>query len=185
MARTGARVLQLRVTLSDVAPPIWRRFLVHGADDLAHLHEVLQDVMGWTDSHLHMFVADGRAYGVPDPEFDDDTDSEEGVRIDALLQQKGDSIRYDYDFGDGWEHEVVLEEILDAREVKQAVPRCLAGERACPPEDVGGVPGYEDFLAAYRDEAHPEHDDLVEWIGEGFDPEGIDIEEINAFLHAR
>ena len=160
MAATGARVLQLRVTLSDVTPAIWRRFLVDGAEDLAHLHDVLQAVMGWTDSHLHMFLADAGAFGVPDPDFDDDMLPEDGVRIDSLLRREGDAVRYEYDFGDGWEHEVVLEAILDET-TDQAVPRCLAGARARPPEDVGGVPGYEDFLAASADADHPEHEDMV------------------------
>lgn len=184
MSSNSASVLQLRVTLRDVDPPIWRRFLVNGADDLAHLHKVLQDVMGWTESHLHMFMSDERVYGLADLDFDDDMVSEEGVRIVTLLQRKGDTLRYEYDFGDGWEHEVLVEDILDAKR-KQAVPRCLAGERACPPEDVGGVPGYQDFLAACSDKTHPEHEEMVEWVGGSFDPEWVDIEEINAFLKAR
>ena len=184
MASKAVTVLQLRVTLCDVEPPIWRRFLVNGADDLAHLHHVLQEVMGWTDTHLHMFVADSGVYGVPDLDFGDDTASEEGVRIDSILQSKGDTVRYEYDFGDDWEHEVTVEAVRDAR-AREALPRCLAGERACPPEDVGGGPGYEDFLATYADETDPEHEEMVEWVGDGFDPEWIDIEQINAHLKAR
>jgi len=184
MARSRGRVLQLKVTLDDVAPPIWRRFLVDGDDDLARLHEVLQVVMGWTDSHLHMFVAKGRSYGEPDPDFDDDVIPENGVRIDTLLRRKGDALRYEYDFGDGWEHEVLLEDVLDEA-ADQTAPRCLAGARACPPEDVGGVPGYEDFLAAHADADHPEHGDMVLWAGEGFDPEGFDVGEVNALLAAQ
>ena len=184
MCSKSAKVLQLRVTLCDLEPPIWRRFVVDGAADLAHLHDVLQDVMGWTDSHLHMFVTANGVYGVPDPDFGDDTASEEGVRIDSILQCEGDAVRYEYDFGDGWEHQVMVEAVRDGGG-KEAVPRCLAGERACPPEDVGGVPGYEDFLAVYRDDSHPDHREMAEWVAEGFDPEWIDIEEINAFLKAR
>lgn len=184
MPSKAATVLQLRVTLCDVEPPIWRRFVVNGAEDLAHLHKVLQDVMGWMESHLHLFVADSGVYGVPDFAFDDDMASEEGVRIDSILQGEGDTVRYEYDFGDGWEHQVIVEAVGDARG-KEAVPRCLAGERACPPEDVGGVGGYEDFLAIHADESHPDHQEMAEWVGAGFDPEWIDIEDINAFLKAR
>jgi len=184
MPSKSATVLQLRVTLCDAEPPIWRRFVVSGARDLAHLDQVLQAVMGWTDTHLHMFVADSGVYGEPDAEFDADMASEEDVRIDSILQCQGDAVRYEYDFGDGWEHEVAVETLRDSRG-QQSVPRCLAGERACPPEDVGGVPGYEDFLAAYTDETHPEHEAMAVWAGEGFDPEWIDIEGINALLKAR
>ncbi len=181
------RVYQLKVTLMWVRPAIWRRLLVPGSISLASLHDILQTAMGWGGGHMHQFVAPGGVYyGVPqrDSEFDDlDTKDEDRFRLDQVLRREKDSIVYEYDFGDGWEHKIVLEKIL-APAAGVAVPSCIGGKRACPPDDCGGVPGYANFLAAIGDATHPEHEDMVEWIGGAFDPERFDAQRINAVLAA-
>src|SRR6185436_1069548 len=149
--------------------------------DLSELHIILQTAMGWTDSHLHMFVAGSQRYGVPDPELDPFQRPEAGVRIETLLKREKDSILYEYDFGDGWEHKVTLEKILP-EEGGEMLPKCIGGRLACPPEDVGGVYGYASFLQAYRDKTHPEHEEMVEWAGEFFNPEAFDLDEVNDLL---
>jgi hypothetical protein len=181
MARKLPRIYQIKVTLNGVKPPIWRRLRVSSITELTELHDILQIAMGWTDSHLHMFVVGDRQYGIPDPDFEDETISEEGIRIDTLLKKEKDSLIYEYDFGDGWEHTVVLETIIDSTP-DETVPRCMTGRRGCPPEDVGGIWGYEEFLQAYSDESHPEHEDFVQWAGEYFDPERFDLLEVNEIL---
>lgn len=160
---------------------MWRRLLISRVTDLAELHEVLQIAMGWTNSHLHQFVAGRKTIGVPDPDFPAGTVSEDGVRIDSLLKRAKDWITYEYDFGDGWEHKITLEKILPYQSGEE-IPRCTGGRRGCPPEDVGGAWGYKEFLEAYKDKNHPEHEEMVEWAGEYFDPEHFDPAEVNEIL---
>lgn len=181
MAQNLLSVYQLKVSLNGVRPPIWRRLLISSATDLAELHDIIQIAMGWTDSHLHQFIAGGKRYGEPDPEFDDERIDEFGVPIGSLLKKEKQSIVYEYDFGDGWEHKVTLERILPSESVED-VPKFIGGRRGCPPEDVGGVYGYTSFLPVYGDEAHPEHEEMVEWAGEYFDPERFDLAEVNEVL---
>ncbi|MEX2130149.1 MAG: plasmid pRiA4b ORF-3 family protein [Pseudohongiellaceae bacterium] len=175
------RLCQIKVELNGTKPPVWRRLLVSSATDLLDLHTILQIAMGWTDSHLHQFIAGSTRYQEPDPEFDDDAKPEAGVHIDNLLQREKQWITYEYDFGDGWEHRLTLEKVLPGESGK-VVPKCLNGGRGCPPEDVGGVYGYARFLDIYKDKRHPEHDEMVEWAGEYFDPEEFDIESVNSML---
>ena len=172
---------QLRITLNGAKPPIWRSFLVPDSITLPELHDALQIVMGWTDSHLHQFVANGRCYGVPDEEFESDTLNESGITLRQLLKKKGDSFIYEYDFGDGWKHKLVLEEVL-LFDPKVQLPQCLKGKGACPPEDVGGVCGYQEFVVAIKDRNHPEHRSYSEWLGGKFDPAAYDIESVNELL---
>lgn len=166
---------QLKISLLDIQPEIWRRLLVPGGVRLSHLHEIFQVAMGWTNSHLHQFsVADIR-YGVPDPDFDQgEVRDERNVRLCEIAPRVNDSFVYDYDFGDGWEHRVVVEKILTPEDSPADLPVCLAGARACPPEDCGGVPGYESFLEALRDPTHEEHQAMLTWVGGSFDPEAFD-----------
>jgi len=174
-------VYRIKVMLNGTKPPIWRRLLVSSDTDLVGLHAIIQVAMGWTDSHLHQFIAGGERYREPDPDFDDDALPEAGVRIDSLLKREKHWITYEYDFGDGWEHKITLEKILPY-EGGEVVPKCIDGRRGRPPEDVGGVYGYARFLQIYNDKAHPEHKEMVEWAGEYFDPEGFDIVEVNGIL---
>ena len=177
------RIFQLKVALREVRPPVWRRVLVPGEMDLAELHAVLQTAMGWSNSHLHEFeVEDGDRFGVPDPDWGDGVGDESKVRLFRVAEE-GSRLRYLYDFGDGWEHDVTVEKVGDPQPGTR-YPRCVAGRRACPPEDVGGPPGYEEFLAALVDQAHPEHEQWTEWTGGGFDPAAFDLDATDEALAA-
>jgi Plasmid pRiA4b ORF-3-like protein len=177
------RIYQLKVQLREVRPPVWRRVLVPGEMDLAELHEVVQAAMGWTNSHLHEFEAEDARYGVPDPDWDlDEVANESGVRLSRIAGE-GSRLRYAYDFGDGWQHDVIVEKVLP-RQPGLRYPCCAAGRRACPPEDVGGPWGYEDFLAAVGDAGHDEHEQWVEWAGGGFDPAEFNLPAVNKALEA-
>jgi len=175
------KVYQLNISLLGVIPEVWRQVRIADSDTLASLHETLQVVMGWTNVHMHMFIRDKEKYGVPDDQFPDDTRDERQTRLRQVLKKPGDSLLYIYDFGDAWEHRVVLEEILPY-DLSQPLPACCHGERACPPEDVGGPPGYDEFLEATADPSHPEHDYMVRWIGGEFHPDLFDINLTNELL---
>jgi hypothetical protein len=179
----GKRIYQFKITLRGIRPPVWRRFQV--VDDLTffQFHYVLQEVMGWYGGHLHLFDLGG--FHVIDTEllaegWHDGTD-EQKARLKQYIKQPGQKLRYEYDFGDSWEHEVLLEKILPV-EAGVHYPRCLKGKRACPPEDCGGVWGYEDLLEAMTDENHPEREMYLDWLGDELDPEEFDLEAVNEIL---
>lgn len=182
---TATEVFQLKVTLRDVKPPIWRRVLVDGSATLDAVHDVIQAAFGWWNHHLHEFRIGGRDYGVPDPDWDlSRVLDETRYRLDKLVGE-GDKFRYVYDFGDDWDHDVHVEKILPRGEV-DTVPACTAqpaGGRACPPEDCGGTWGYEEFLVAIADPSHERHAELIEWHGGDFDPEASDPAEFDDNLH--
>lgn len=137
-ARADTQVYQLNITLKSIRPPIWRRLLVPGSTRLDALHDVFQVAMGWADSHLHAFVAGGVEYGVPDDMFPNDTVPERRAILAKIAPAVGSKLRYQYDFGDDWEHDVLVEKILPP-EPGAVLPRCLTGRRACPPEDCGSA----------------------------------------------
>ena len=170
----GANVYQLKVTLFDTKPPIWRRVLVDGGSTLDHVHEVIQAAFGWWDCHLHEFEVGRTRYGVPDPDNDwgEPARDERRTRLDAIASE-GTSFGYTYDFGDNWDHRVVVEKVLSPT-AGLAVPACIGGRRACPPEDCGGTWGYRDLIDILADPAHPEHDERREWLGSDLDPESFD-----------
>ncbi|MCW6008256.1 plasmid pRiA4b ORF-3 family protein [Micromonospora sp. CPCC 205371] len=174
------QIYQLKVTLADVRPAVWRRVLVPGGYTLDRLHRVIQYAMGWQDYHLHSFDVEGVQYGEPDPDGELALRDELDVRLDAVAS-KGTRLSYTYDFGDWWEHEVVVEDVFGA-EPDERYPACVGGARACPPEDVGGAFGYAEFLAAIRDPAHPEHESMRLWIGRAFDPGYFDVERATTLL---
>jgi len=178
-------VHQLRVSLYNVSPPVWRRIQVPSNITLLRLHRLLQIVMGWSDYHLHQFLLGEVTYAIPDPEEDDFFDfhprDERRARLDKVLPEVGDSMVYEYDFGDGWQHKIVVEKVQPPEESVQ-YPRCISGRRACPPEDCGGPYGYPEFLEALHDPNHPEHQMYSDWIGGEFDPEEFDLQEINRAL---
>jgi hypothetical protein len=176
----GRRVLQLHVTLDGVTPPIWRRLLVPAGYTLDRVHRVIQISMGWQDCHLHSFEIDGDQYGEPDPDDDLALLDELDYRLGDVART-GTRLRYTYDFGDWWEHEVVVETVYPA-EPDERYPVCIEGERACPPEDVGGAYGYAQFIEALADPAHPEHDAMHEWIGRRFDPVFFDPDPATILL---
>ncbi len=173
-------VFEIKVTLQDIRPFIWRRIQVPADIRLGKFHRVLQVSMGWTNSHLHAFRIGDVTYGVPGLDSPDLARSERAIRLDKVAGP-GDTLFYEYDFGDGWVHEIKIEKALLADPTVH-YPRCLAGERACPPEDCGGPPGYEDLLAALRDPSHPEHEEIREWAGPSFDPEAFDLAAVNPLL---
>ena len=173
---------QLKVTLLDVKPPIWRRLLVPGTISLDRLHTVIQKAMGWTDAHLHEFVVAETRYGPPDPEEPDpDVEREWLATLRQVAPVQSLRFEYLYDFGDNWTHEVQVESIqVPENELRHAV--CLAGERRCPPEDCGGPGGYAEFLEAIRDPDHPDHHEMLQWIGGPFHPDAFDLIAVNRKL---
>jgi hypothetical protein len=178
------RIYQIKVTLEDIDPPIWRRIQVPGNLTLPQLHAVLQIAMGWTNSHLHGFQVGKQFYTEPNPDYGPMTVLDERqVRLDQIAPEVGARFVYEYDFGDSWEHALVVEQILPL-DPGVTYPRCIAGKRTCPPEDVGGGPGYMAFLAAIHNPRHPEHDEWLEWAGESFDPEAFDLRRVNQLLQA-
>ncbi|OIO04644.1 MAG: hypothetical protein AUJ52_14765 [Elusimicrobia bacterium CG1_02_63_36] len=174
----------LKVTLLGSSPPIWRRVLIPGNLTLAKLHDILQRAMGWTNSHLHMFEVGPDRYAEPDPEWGDVGDHH-AIRLCDAAPQAGDKFVYIYDIGDGWQHEIEVEEITPTDGSQKIGPVCLAGARACPPEDCGGIGGYAELLEALSDPKHERHEELSEWIGGEFDPEAFDLSEINKALGRR
>ncbi|WP_194793227.1 plasmid pRiA4b ORF-3 family protein [Raineyella fluvialis] len=180
----------VRVDLDDVEPPIWRELRLASDLTLARLHEILQVTMGWTDSHLHHVTMGAAAPGTVQP-FVTPYDEEEGaegipeadVRLDQVLASVGDALSYEYDFGDNWQHTVRLESVEPrAAEDPQAV--CVAGARACPPEDVGGIGGYGEMLEALAG-ADPGNEwlaDLLAWLPDGYDPAEFSVDRVNAAL---
>lgn len=182
-AKKHPPLYQLKVTLIGSKPPIWRRLLVPADISLDVLHDVLQIAMGWDNAHLHQFTVGRTVFGVPDDEFGDgfgdSMEDERRHRLHHLLLREKGSIRYEYDFGDSWEHRITLEKILPP-DPSQTVPRCTAGKRAGPPEDCGGIWGYYVILEALNDPEHPEHAHMRElWGDEEIDPEHFDIDEVN------
>ncbi|TMM33022.1 MAG: plasmid pRiA4b ORF-3 family protein [Actinobacteria bacterium] len=174
------QIFQIRISLADVTPEVWRRVAVPGGYTLDRLHRVIQYAMGWQNYHLHSFEIDGVQYGEPDPDGELELRDELEVRLDAVAG-KDTRFIYTYDFGDWWEHEVSVETIYPA-EPDVRYPLCMEGEGACPPEDVGGAYGYAGFLAALGDPAHPEHAAMAEWIGKRFDPHEFDPDRATTLL---
>ncbi|WP_027358611.1 plasmid pRiA4b ORF-3 family protein [Desulforegula conservatrix] len=185
MAKPKEKILQLKIQLRGSKPPIWRRIFVKESTTLGSLHEIIQIAMGWTDSHLHSFIYRGEEYGTPDPEFDfgDEMKNENRYKIGSLLKKPKDKMTYTYDFGDNWEHVVTFEDIeTDCKET--FLPVCIAGKKACPPENCGGVDGYYGMLDELKDGANENIEEIREWLGEDFNPDFFDINEINKALKA-
>ena len=151
---------------------------------LPKLHYLILAVMGWSGGHMHAFRVGDTSYGEPAPELDDWMQNENRIRLSQIAPVEKSGFRYEYDFGDDWQHAVVVEKILPAEKGK-AYPLCVTGKRACPPEDCGGAWGYTEFLEAIADPEHEEHEQLLDWIGGEFDPEAFDLTEVNARLHGR
>ncbi|MBN1485432.1 MAG: plasmid pRiA4b ORF-3 family protein [Chloroflexia bacterium] len=185
MKESPAPIYQIKVILQHSQPPIWRRLLVHSDVGLDELHHVLQIVMGWQDYHLHQFIVGTTRYAPIHPDLEPMGELDERlVQLEQVASSPGALFDYEYDFGDSWMHTLLLEEILPP-ETEQDIPRCIEGRGACPPEDVGGVWGYREFLEALQDPDHPEHESYLEWIGGEFDPDDLELEEINRRLAQR
>ncbi|MBA3441494.1 MAG: plasmid pRiA4b ORF-3 family protein [Pyrinomonadaceae bacterium] len=178
-------IYQLKITLDESKPPIWRRVLVTGDTSLHKLHWIIQAAMGWTNSHLHQFIVDETYYSQPDFGLDEHGDLEVENERTANLGQMGlrpkDRFVYEYDFGDSWRHIITVEKVLE-RQSGVRYPQVVAGKRACPPEDCGGIWGYDDFLKIIQDKKHPEYKETLAWAGGSFDPEAFVLEEANQEL---
>jgi len=176
-----ATVYQLKVTLEYIKPAIWRRLQVPGDITLGKLHFVLQDALGWENSHLHHFLVGERRIGMVDIDAsDDELEDEDTVKLASVAAEKSRFV-YEYDFGDGWRHDIVVEKVLPGE--TKPKPLCLEGERACPPEDCGGPPGYMDLVKALK-KPTKSNADLREWLGDGYDPEFFDLASTNAAIRA-
>jgi hypothetical protein len=160
---------ELDVRLKEIEPPIWRTIEIAGFATLEDVHFAIQVAMGWTNSHLHQFLIDGVSYGMADTDDagDLELEDERRFRLEGLAD-RGDSFVYEYDFGDGWEHEITVKKITTVSKAPRA--RCTGGARACPPEDCGGTGGYADLLIALADPSNEDHRDSVIWAGD-FQPE--------------
>lgn len=173
--------LSVKVTLRDLKPAIWRRIVVARTMTLGRLHDAIQAAMGWDDAHLHAFVIGDRQFGDPDQRLDGASD-ENRMTLDRLVRSGVSRFVYTYDFGDGWDHAVLIEKRAPKSE-GLALPACVAGERGCPPEDCGGVWGYADLLDVLADPQHPERAERLAWLGgDAFDPEAFDIGTADAAL---
>lgn len=174
------KIYQFKVTLRGIRPLIWRRFQVY--DDLTfyEFHRVLQNVMGWYNAHLHAFNLDG--WQITDAETLaegwNDGEDEQKARLNQYVKREKQKFLYEYDFGDSWEHEILLERILPP-EPGARYPRCLKGKRACPPEDCGGMWGYEVLLESLADENDPEREEYLDWLGGEFNPKKFDLAQVN------
>jgi len=182
MTKPSRKIYQIRVTLIGAQPPIWRRLLIRSDATFQDLHRIIQTAMGWQGYHLHIFqAADGTLVSDPAEDFDGALDylDETVVPVSDVLNKESQQLKYEYDFGDSWEHEVTLEKILPDNHTKQ-LPKCVKAVCQCPPEDVGGLPGFYEFLEAMENPAHPDHIEMLEWRGgEWFDPEFVDLDRIN------
>lgn len=176
------RILTLKVSLLGAKPQIWRRVDCPSSFTLGDLHDVIQIAMGWENSHLHAFRIGNLVYGMSTDEIETNDEDEDAVTLDSLgLGKAGSKFSYEYDFGDGWEHEIVVED-SKKRLKAQFYPTCLKAVRACPPEDCGGPFGYANMLRVLRNPQHPEYEAMLDWVGGEFDPKFVDIEEINEIL---
>lgn len=178
-----AKAYQLHIELRGVRPKVWRRLLVPVTIKLPQLHVAILWGTGWQGGHLHEFVFEEGNYGPTEPGSDlpEGVLDEHGVTLKKALGPYA-TFSYVYDFGDNWHHKVKVEKIVDL-DAPLTKPLCIGGANACPPEDVGGAPGYEEFLEALKDPSNPEHESQKEWIGGSFDPTHFDVDEVNALFH--
>lgn len=177
---SNERIARLHIKLDHIEPVIWRRVEVPITTSLKGLHDVIQAVMLFKDYHLFEFNAGGKRYAVPDPEWDfgADTYAARNVRIGALVDRGITTFNYTYDFGDDWRHSITVEAVTDADPAVE-YPRFLDGDWRAPPEDVGGLPGFEDFLIAMSKPRHVQHRKVVDWYGGRFEPNDIGVDTIN------
>lgn len=186
-AKPSAIIYHLKVTLLGTKPAVWRCLQVPGNANLGWLHAVLQVTMGWTNSHLHHFMTSEARYSDPrnneDMGFGEEPDRDESkATLAQVVPLQGTQFAYEYDFGDSWEHQVIVEKILPSDPASAGKALCLSGARACPPEDCGGVWGYGDLLKIIKDPKHEDHGSIMEWLGGKFDPKAFDLGSVNLHL---
>lgn len=174
------KILRLHISLNGIKPAIWRRLEIPADLSLHGLHQCIQAAFGWGDEHLHAFDINGLCFAAPNPDGElDDLDSRKQPLWE--LEGKFKSFGYTYDFGDDWEHKIKIEDWAES-DPTAIYPRCTGGANACPPEDCGGEPGYEELLAALADPKHERHAEMKEWLEEVFDPKAFDLAQTNAAL---
>jgi hypothetical protein len=181
--KRSSQWFQLKITLRHIKPPIWRRIVIPDCN-LAELDEYVKTAMGWAGSHLSCFDIDGEAYSPPNPfsgEVPDDTEDARRSTLGQFVRQGIKKFGYDYDFGDGWEHSIVVEKVL-TKEQAPSQPACTDGARACPPEDCGGVPGYYELLEALKNPQRPENQEKLDWLCDKWDPESFDPQEVTSLM---
>lgn len=174
-------IARIRIELLDVTPQIWRTIEVPSTASLRGLHDAIQAVVPFDNRHLFMFEIDERRYGIPDREWGADMRDAKNIRIGALIDRGVTELTYTYDFGDDWRFHLTIEEVLPVVE-GASYPRLVGGARRGPPEDVGGIPGFEEFLSAMGDPTHERHAEVSRWYGRVFDPDKTDDAEIAARL---
>jgi hypothetical protein len=157
---TNQIIYQLKITLRDIKPSIWRRVQVESSTTLSQLHLIIQAAMGWYNYHLHSFSIEGVNYGIPEPNYGLDIRDENKVKLGSVVKCEKSKFFYIYDFGDSWEHYILVEKILP-KDLKVSSPLCIKAKRACPPEDCGGAWGYIEFLEAIQNPTHPEFAILI------------------------
>jgi hypothetical protein len=180
-------IYQLHVSLREISPVIWRRIQVPGNTSLHQLHWMIQGAMGWMGSHLYQYKIGGIYYGVPDPDYEDfgmEMRSANTARLSQVVRCQGHHFVYEYDLGDSWRHEIRVENIFSP-ELGKRYPACLAGGRACPPEDCGGSDGYGEFLDRIAFPQHPRYQEMIDWVGRPFNPEAFDLIEANLGMKNR
>lgn len=170
----------LRISLNDVTPDVWRHIVVPSSILLPELSRVLETVMGWEGYHLHQFVVADILFGAPNEDDDWSIDYRK-VTLQQISRQPGSTFEWHYDFGDGWVHSVEVQAVGEP-DPERATPVVLGGARACPPEDCGGPWGYAELLEAIADPDHEQHDELIGWVGAGFDPDAFDVGAVNRRL---
>lgn len=177
------QIYQIQVVLTNTKPKIWRRLLVNSDILLVDLHRIIQTAMGWTNSHLHLFNDGITEYAPKEFEVEGSRNSRT-IKLYSILKKEKSKILYEYDFGDSWNHDIILEKIIKEEDTGQ-IPRCIKGKRNCPPEDCGGTWGYSDLLLTISNPKHEDYESMMEWLGGNFDPEHFDIEEINNNLRQK
>jgi len=179
------QIIQLKIRLTNTKPPIWRRVLVKKETSFYELHHIIQIVMGWQNYHLYEFKGKGYRIGVPNEELDELYDHKiidaTTVSLEEFISEPKEKLKYEYDFGDGWMHQINVEKILE-KQSGVSYPICIAGKLNCPLEDCGGIWGFYQMLEILEDKKHPEREEMIEWVGENYDPEYFDTNQTNAIL---
>ena len=182
-------IYQIQISLIGSKPKIWRRVLVQSDMLLSDFHKVIQSSMGWTNSHLHLFDKNETCYSenIPgDPSWEEMGYVDyQGMKVSDLLVNEEERILYEYDFGEGWKHDIILEKILSGEENELEKPICLAGKLNCPPEDCGGIRGYSNLLEILKNPADEEYESYIEWLGGKFDPEHFSLNKVNKLLKSK
>jgi len=179
------KVIQFKVALKYIRPPIWRRIAVPDNFTLGQLHDVIQVTMGWQNCHMHSFQFENDRYTSEQASEEMGMGNEDGVVLSRIASRPKQKFTYEYDFGDSWLHDIVVEKILPV-DPQERYPVCLDGARACPPEDCGSFPGYCDILDAVKaSKKTEEQKERLEWLGDGYDPERFDLEAVNRWLKGK